>query len=186
MKEEDGMTERDWEAAARTRLQRSIDALVARMRATAEQVECEAKRNLESSAKPDRDLEFQTYAWAAGRAVHELHALVFNANAANIIDAASDADTARQQKIQASTTGDPAAMSLALYAMLTTLDGWVDGARMNHDASGHRHENKGEECWRHFTPADVRVMVNDAAREVGISEFPRHGFPLPKVAEEDK
>lgn len=64
------------------------------------------------------------------------------------------------------------AKRLALIAMLDTLDGWIEGAKENHDAMGHSHENRGEECWRQYTPSDIRRMVNDAAREVGVSEFP--------------
>jgi hypothetical protein len=72
---------------------------------------------------------------------------------------------------------DPA---VALYKLLRVLDGWIEGAHGNHDATGHRGEVQGEECWRSFTPADIRNMVNDAARELGLPEF-----SLPKVARED-
>lgn len=68
----------------------------------------------------------------------------------------------------------------ALYVLLVVLDGWIEGARSNHDALGHRGEPRGEECWRQFAPEDIRRMVNDACREVGISEF-----PYPKVPKED-
>ena len=61
---------------------------------------------------------------------------------------------------------------LVLATMLDTLDGWINGARENHDAGDHSHENRGDECWRQFAPDDIRRMVNDVAREVGISEFP--------------
>jgi hypothetical protein len=61
------------------------------------------------------------------------------------------------------------------------LDGWVQGARENHDALDHRGESTGSECWTQFHPSDIRRMVNDAAREVGLSEF-----ALPEVATEDK
>lgn len=68
----------------------------------------------------------------------------------------------------------------ALWALLCTLDGWIEGAQENHEAMGHRGENTGEECWHSFTPADIRLMVNDTAREMGISEF-----PTPQPARED-
>lgn len=70
----------------------------------------------------------------------------------------------------------------ALVKLLAVLDGWIDGARSNHDALGHRGENRGEECWTQFHPSDIRRMVNDAAREVGLSVE----FADPEVAEEDK
>lgn len=73
------------------------------------------------------------------------------------------------------------AKSTALYAMLTVLDSWIDGAKSNHEASDHRGESRGEECWRQFAPEDIRRMVNDAAREVGVSEF-----PLPAKGREDQ
>jgi hypothetical protein len=66
-----------------------------------------------------------------------------------------------------------AAASLALYTLSTVLDGWIVGAKENHGALGHsRYENVGEECWRSFAPSDIRNMINDAARELGLSEFP--------------
>jgi hypothetical protein len=67
--------------------------------------------------------------------------------------------------------------SLALYTLLTVLDGWVDGAHDNHEALGHRDEIRGEECWTRFHPQDIRRMVNDAARDLGLSEFPEPEYP---------
>lgn len=69
------------------------------------------------------------------------------------------------------------AASLALYSLLVNLDGWIEGQHSNHEASGHRGENRGEECWRLWAPADFRSMVNDVARELGISEFPKPESP---------
>jgi hypothetical protein len=68
----------------------------------------------------------------------------------------------------------------ALWALLCTLDGWIEGAQEDHEAMGHRGENTGEECWRSFAPADIRSMVNDTARQLGISEF-----STPQPARED-
>lgn len=72
------------------------------------------------------------------------------------------------------------AQSQVLYTMLCTLDDWIRGAKENHEALGHRNENRGEECWRQFAPDDIRRMVNDVARESGLSEF-----PLPQHVQED-
>lgn len=69
----------------------------------------------------------------------------------------------------------------ALAIMRAVLDDWIKGAKENHEACAHRHENRGEECWRTFHAQDIRNMINDAARELGIKEF-----PLPEVPEEDK
>jgi len=69
------------------------------------------------------------------------------------------------------------AMRKALRAVLEVMDGWIDGARYNHAAMEHRNEGRGDECWRQFTPSDIRNMVNDAAREVGIADFPHPTHP---------
>lgn len=68
----------------------------------------------------------------------------------------------------------------ALYAMMASLDSWIDISQSNHEAMGHRHENPGEECWRQYAPGDIRNMINDAARELDISTF-----PIPLTAKED-
>jgi hypothetical protein len=68
----------------------------------------------------------------------------------------------------------------ALVAMLGVLDGWIQGSRENHVALGHRAEPVGEECWRQFAPSDIRRMVNDAAREMGLANIPE-----PEVRRED-
>ncbi len=65
----------------------------------------------------------------------------------------------------------------ALAAVLSVLDGWIEGARENHYAMEHRGENRGGECWRQFAPDDFRRMINDAARQVGIREFDYPGAP---------
>jgi len=70
----------------------------------------------------------------------------------------------------------------ALKAMLSQLDGWIQGARENHEAYSHRGEPRGGECWREFAPSDIRRMVNDAAREIGLLVE----FGEPEMPEEDK
>jgi hypothetical protein len=69
----------------------------------------------------------------------------------------------------------------ALVLMLGALDGWIEGARSNHDGLGHRGEPMGSECWTQFHPSDIRRMVNDVAHELGMSEFAD-----PEEATEDK
>lgn len=68
----------------------------------------------------------------------------------------------------------------ALAAVLDALNGWIEGVQENHDSMPHRGENTGEECWRQFAPADIRAMVNDAARQLGVAEF-----AAPKRPQED-
>lgn len=81
---------------------------------------------------------------------------------------------------KAEETDKKALASSVLYALLVNLDGWIQGARENHDALDHRGEPRGDECWTRWAPADIRSMINDVAREFGVSEFPR-----PEVAKED-
>lgn len=78
-------------------------------------------------------------------------------------------------------TVDKPSASLALYAMLTELDSWIEGLHGNHQALDHRGENVGEECWTQFHPEDIRNMINDAARQLGLGEFPK-----PETAREDE
>lgn len=172
------MAERDWEAAAAARLQRTIDHMVSRMRAAADQIEGEAVRNIAAAAGATSP--YATYARAAGQAVHEMHTMVVNTNTSNIIDAAHDADDARQEKKRINPPDVVTAKTVALSTMLDNLDGWIRGARENHDALEHRDEDIGDECWRQYAPEDIRAMINDTAREVGVPEF-----PAPKVRAED-
>lgn len=65
-----------------------------------------------------------------------------------------------------------AIISTTLQRMLGMMDGWIEGARDNHDGEGHRGEMIGEECWVQWHPADFRRMINDVARELGVAEFP--------------
>lgn len=61
------------------------------------------------------------------------------------------------------------AQYLALRAVLDSLDGWIEGDKANHDAMEHRNENTGSECWTNYHPDDVRTMVQDAARDLGLT-----------------
>jgi hypothetical protein len=91
------------------------------------------------------------------------------------------ADTTEPEAATASRPGAAVGAKQALRAMLAALDGWIQGSRENHDASDHRGERSGDECWKRFETSDIRHMVNDVAREMGISEF-----PYPKDPPEDK
>lgn len=60
------------------------------------------------------------------------------------------------------------AQYVALREVLKALDDWRMGARENHDALGHRGEYRP--CWESFATGDVRRMVSDAARELGVPD----------------
>lgn len=95
--------------------------------------------------------------------------------------AEADQDPAELVKLYAAPVPDEtdrkALVSSVLYALLVNLDGWIEGARSNHDALDHRGEPRGEECWTRWHPADFRSMVNDVAREFGVGEFPKPEIP---------
>jgi hypothetical protein len=92
------MTERDWEASARARLERLVAETVSRVRDAADQIERDARGHITSAAKGERDIEFQTYARVAAQAIHTVQTLVFNIGMENLIDAASDAEKAWMEK----------------------------------------------------------------------------------------
>jgi hypothetical protein len=165
------MTERDWEAASRARLERNIADTVSRIRDTADQIEREARRNVASAVAAERDLEFQTYPRAAGQVVHTVQTMVFNLKLDSTIEAASDAEAAWIEKRAAEkVTGDPdsqAGRILALAAMARAAQGWAEGSHENQVASDHRDVKPVPD--QEFVLADILNMINDAAREVGVA-----------------
>lgn len=50
----------------------------------------------------------------------------------------------------------------ALREVLAALDGWIEGAKSNHEALGHR----DTDCCETFHPEDIRNMVADAAMSI--------------------
>jgi hypothetical protein len=56
----------------------------------------------------------------------------------------------------------------ALKKMRVVLDDWIQGARENCEADQHRGEPKNQACGAQFTPADIRRMIDDVAREIGL------------------
>jgi hypothetical protein len=159
-----------------------VAKLVDMIRDVADSIERESAHNLANAAQKERPLEFQTYPRVVGNIANKLNTLSFNSHLDNRIDAAADAEAARVEKT-ATAAAIANASSLtreadklagaadALSRMLGVLDGWIEGARSNHDGMGHRGEPRGEECWTQYAPADIRRMINDAAREAGLSEF---------------
>lgn len=49
--------------------------------------------------------------------------------------------------------------------MSRVLDGWIEGAKENHEASDHRYELRDAECWAIFAVEDIKRMIEDARRE---------------------
>jgi hypothetical protein len=169
---------RDWEVSARARLERVVADAVDRIRQSADQIEREAKRNIRNAAKDERDLEFQTYVRAAGQVVHEVQTLAFNLPLENLIDAATDAERARIERL-ANAAAIANAPSLtreadklagavnALTALERAAKGWAEGSHENEVAMGHRDVKTSDE--QPFVLADILNMVDDAAREVGVA-----------------
>ncbi len=93
------MTERSWEGASRARLERVLADLLERVRGTADQIEREAKGNIESASRDNRVLEFQTYNRVAAQAVHAIQTMLFNLPLDSLIMAAADAETARNERL---------------------------------------------------------------------------------------
>lgn len=81
------------EESARARLERAVAAAVRQLRATADQIEREAARNIENAV--NRTHDFSTYGHVAGQVAHTIAWNTANANISNVIDAATDADAAR-------------------------------------------------------------------------------------------
>jgi hypothetical protein len=86
--------ERDWEEAARKRLERSFASVVIRLRALADRVEAEVEHGLKAVEK-DRS---RSYVRIIGTVVHEITWGLANLNLSTLTDAAQDAQEAREQK----------------------------------------------------------------------------------------
>lgn len=57
----------------------------------------------------------------------------------------------------------------ALITMVRVLRDWREGAKSNHEGMDHRGESSP--CWDAFTVGDIRNMIDDAARELGITDL---------------
>ncbi len=91
------MSEHDWEGAPRRRMEKLLADTVDRIRDAADRIERDARGNIAAAAKKDRDLEFQTYPRVAAQAIHEVQTVVFNLKLESLIDAATDAEKARDE-----------------------------------------------------------------------------------------
>jgi len=90
--------DRAWEEASRKRLERAVAAAVSRLRAMADQIEAEAKHNIK--AAQDGGTDYASYGRVAQQVVHEMIWGLANTNLSNVIDAATDADKARQEGVK--------------------------------------------------------------------------------------
>lgn len=96
------MTERDWEAAARRRVEGLLAGVVDLVRATASEIERESKQALESAAKTERDYDWQGYPRVAGQTIHSIQTMIFNLKLDSLVEAAADAERAYHEKQGAS------------------------------------------------------------------------------------
>lgn len=173
------MTERNWEASARARLERLVAETVTRIRDTADQIERDARGHVKSAADEKRGLDFQTYPRVAGQVIHTVQTLLFNLALENLIDAAADAEAARTDRLgvltdRTSVTAEAdklAGAVNALAAMASAAKGWAEGSAENEEALGRRDRKPSNE--QPFVLADILNMINDAAREVGVA--PEYG-----------
>lgn len=131
--------------------------------------------NLWATATDDPAAKPVYAAW--GRTAEQLEALLRGILNEPTLDPAPEPTPAPVERDDTPSTNRKTGSHLALRLMLSALDGWVEGARSNHHAMEHRHENIGEECWRQIEPADVRGMVNDVAQECDVSPFPLPASP---------
>lgn len=60
----------------------------------------------------------------------------------------------------------------ALRRMRIMVESWVAQQQEEHEANGHRREDVGQPCWNRWHPNDIRTMINDTARELGVPEMP--------------
>lgn len=175
------MTERNWETSARARLERLVAETVTRIRDAADQIERDARGHVKSAADEKRGLEFQTYTRVAGQVVHSVQTLLFNLALENLIDAASDAEAARTERLSGTTHTDRTSVTAeadklagavnALAAMASAAKGWAEGSAQNEIDLGRRDRQPTEA--QPFVLADILNMINDAAREVGVA--PEYG-----------
>jgi hypothetical protein len=178
------MTERNWETSARARLERLVAETVSRIRDTADQIERDARGHVKSAAEDQRAIEFQNYPRVAGQVIHTVQTLLFNLALENLIDAASDAEAARTERLAEKkatetpeaelgdiTTARLAGAVAALAAMARATKGWAEGSAENEEALGRRDRKPADE--QPFVLADILNMINDAAREVGVA--PEYG-----------
>jgi hypothetical protein len=161
--------ERDWEAAARKRLESTVTNVTEQLQRMAAQIGQEAAHTIEDASTGRT--QYATYGRVAERVVHTVAWGVANLNLANVIDAASDAQAAQAEKKAAKDSTPVTNAKLgswgALHTMLGVAEGWAETAHENELAMDHRDVKRPDE--QAFFLADIRTMLNDAARELGLA-----------------
>jgi hypothetical protein len=158
------MTERDWEAVARARVERHIEAVSVRLHRLAETVQTEGRYGVENGS----------YVLAAARIVHEVTWGVANLSLSTLIGAANDAESARAEKqaaIAERTSATAQADRLAgavkmVVAMQEMAKGWAEQCAEEDKAREKLDPKSAHE--QEFRLSDILTMINDAAREVGV------------------
>lgn len=165
----------DMEEIERGHMERSLAGVVGQIRRVADQIEAEARRGILDAA--EGSYEWSTYTRVASQAVHTLTWGIANANLQRLLETAAEADAARIEKKAASAYIDRTSITAqadklagavdALAAMERAVKGWASGAAENDIAQGRRDHKPSDE--QPFVLADILNMINDAAREVGVS-----------------
>jgi hypothetical protein len=156
----------DIEEIERGHMERSLAGVVGQIRRVADQIEAEARRGILDAA--EGSYEWSTYTRVASQVIHTMTWGVANANFQRLIETAADADAARiEKKLAAADTMKGAGAVDALAAMERAVKGWASGATENDIAMGRRDVKPSDE--QPFVLADILNMINDAAREVGVS-----------------
>jgi hypothetical protein len=161
--------ERDWETAAAARLEHTVASVAAQLHKLADRITEEAAGNIENARI--KRTEYSTYGRVAERVVHEVTWGLANLNLANVIDAASDAQAAQAEKLAAKDSTPVTNAKLgswgALHTMLGVAEDWAQSAHQNELAMERRDIKAPDE--QPFYLADIRTMLNDASRELGLA-----------------
>jgi hypothetical protein len=148
----------DWEDRERTRLERAMSAVIRQLRNMAERIEREGADNIRAAQLRDRD--YATYGRAAGQVVHTASWGLANLNLSNLIDAAADADAARNEPVPAPQIRD------VLTMMAEMARSWAEQAVVEDEAMQRRDRKPVDE--QEFRLADILRMVDDVARDLGL------------------
>jgi hypothetical protein len=152
--------ERDWEAAARKRLERLVTGVAERLRKLADEIETEGRYNLQAVV----DRPGRSYVPVAAAVVHSVTWGVANLNLGTVLDAANDAQSARQEAWSKAAELVPVDRRPELLDSLReVVKGWADGAHAN---DGARNPKPAED--QEFVLSDIMRMIDDVAREAGL------------------
>lgn len=163
------MTDRDWEAAARRRLEHVVADTVSRMRDAVDQIDRESARNIIKAGQTERSMEFHTYQRVAAQIIHTVQTLLFNLRLDSLIDAAADAEAARTEKLTTGRTTEAdklAGAVKALTAMAGVAKGWAETSAEEERAREVLDRKPADR--QEFMLSDILAMIADAGREMGV------------------